>query len=246
MQMRMTRIALAMLVLAAILSAAGCRLKNNPIAAIGGKCFDKIEWADSLMLNDIMYISNHDGTKEIAVGQEGEKIGEVTYMLNEHACTDHKTKNGDAAYLPIGTAIYAMNGYKPSYRVMAGGKVYEAHRNPHAQTLGDLWDVEGKIAKVSLESGIDGSSIGDFTPEASAVFAREMPQLTLVGFDTVYKDTKNEYGIFLRVHLQDGTSFRMVYYEKANAFNAGAYGTEALKTIIVSERARIKKAAGMM
>ncbi|MEK0314797.1 hypothetical protein [Cohnella sp. 56] len=242
----MIRLAATLLVLATMLSATGCKLKNNPIAAIWGKCLGEIEWVDSLMLNDIMYISNQDGTKEIAVGQEGEKVGEVAYTLNEHACTDHKAKNGDAAYLPIGAAIYAMNGYKPSYRLMAGGKVYEAHSNPNAKTLGDLWDIDGKIAKISLESGIDGSPIGDFAPEASAVFAREMPQLTLVGFDTVYKDTKNEYGIFLRVHLEDGTSFRMVYYEKANAFNAGAYGTEALKTIIVSERVRIKKAAGLM
>ncbi|MFD2332625.1 hypothetical protein ACFSR7_25490 [Cohnella sp. GCM10020058] len=72
-----------------------------------------------------------------------------------------------------------------------------------------MWDIDGKIAKVSLESGTDGSPIGDFAPEASAVFARDLPQLKLVGFDTIYKDNKPEYGIFLRVHLQDGTSFRM-------------------------------------
>ncbi|MDG0792227.1 hypothetical protein OMP38_16150 [Cohnella ginsengisoli] len=198
------------------------------------------------MLSDVMYTANSEGTKEVSQAKQGEKVGEVSYMLNDHACTDHQAKNGDAAFLPIGTAIYAMNDYKPSYRVMAGGKVYEAHSNPNAKTLGDLWDIDGKIAKVSLESGMDGSPIGDFAPEASAVFARDLPQLKLVGFDTIYKDNKPEYGIFLRVHLLDGTSFRMVFYEKANAFTAGAYGTEAMKTVIVGERTRIKKAAGLM
>lgn len=43
----------------------------------------------------------------------------------------------------------------------------------------------------------------------------------------------------------DGTSFRMVFYEKANAFTAGAYGTAELRDVIVSERTRIKQTAGM-
>ncbi|MFC3800974.1 hypothetical protein [Cohnella sp. GCM10012308] len=241
-----TRLAIAILILATMLSASGCGFKNGLAGALRGNCLGEIEWVDFLMLGDVRYTSNSEGTKGVSEGKQGEKIGDVSYMLNDHACTDHKSKNGDAAYLPIGTPIYAMNGYKPSYRVIADGKVYEAHSNPHAKTIGDLWDIDGKTAKVSLESGMDGSPIGDFTPEASAVFARDLTQLTLVGYDKIYKDNKPEYGIFLRVHLQDGTSFRMVYYENANAFTAGAYGTEAMKSVIVSERTRIKKAAGLM
>ncbi|MDI4647849.1 hypothetical protein [Cohnella hashimotonis] len=241
-----TRLAIAILVLATMLAASGCGLKDGLPGALRGECLGEIDWVDFLMLGDVMYTSNIEGTKGVSEGKQGEKIGEVSYMLDEHACTDHQSKNGDAAYLPIGTAIYAMNGYKPSYRVMAEGKVYEARSNPHAKTIGDLWDIDGRIAKVSLESGTDGSPIGDFAPEASAVFARDLPQLKLVGSDTIYKDNKPEYGIFLRVHLQDGTSFRMVFYENANAFPTGAYGTEAIKSVIVGERTRIKKAAGLM
>lgn len=241
-----TRLGVTIFLLAAMLTASGCGLKDGLPGALRGECLGTIDWVDFLMLDDVMYTANSDGTKEVVDGQRGEQVGEVSYMLNEHACTNHKNKNGDAAYLPIGTAIYAMSGYKPSYRVMANGKVYEARSNPNAKTIGDLWDIDGKIAKVSLESGTDGSPIGDFTPEASAVFANDLPQLTLVGYDTIRKDNKPEYGIFLRVHLQDGTSFRMVFYENANAFTVGAYGTEALKTVIVSERTRIKKAAGLM
>lgn len=210
-----------------------------------GDCKSIIEWVDFLKLNDITYSYNSEGTEEIKAGQQEKQIGEVAYMLNGHACTDHVSQNGDAAYLPAGTPVYAMKGYKSSYRVVAANKVYEAQRNPHAKTIGELWDIDGKIAKVSLESGMDGSPIGDFTPDASAVFAEELPGLENVGFDAIYKDNKPEYGIFLRVHLIDGTSFRMVFYEKANAFTAGAYGTEALRDVIVSERTRIKQAAGM-
>lgn len=210
-----------------------------------GNCYAEIEWVDFLMLDDIMYTYNGDGTKEASAAQQGEKVGEVAYMLSDHACTDHVSKNGDAAFLPIGTPIYEMQGYRSSYRVIADGKMYEVSRNPHAKTLGDLWDIKGKITTVSLASGMDGSTIGDFTPEASAIVAKELLPLAYVGFDEIYKNNDPEYGIFLRVHLKDGTSLGMVFYEKANAFTAGAYGTETLRMVIVSERTRIKKAAGM-
>jgi hypothetical protein len=242
----MKRLSVTMLVLAVLLAVTGCGVKD--VLRVGGSkgnCGGIIDWADFLMLNDIMYSYNNNGTKESSALQRGEKIGVVSYMLDEHACSDHMTKNGGAAYLPVGTAIYAMKGYKPSYRVISEGKVYEANRNPQARTLGDLWDIEGKVEKVSLESGMDGSPIGDFMPEASAVFAKELLQLKLIGFDTIYKHNKPEYGIFLRIHLEDGTSFRMVFYEKANAFTAGAYGTEGLRAVIVKERTRIKRAVGI-
>lgn len=60
-----------------------------------------------------------------------------------------------------------------------------------------------------------------------------------------YTRIKHEAGIILRVHLQDGTSFRMVYYPKANVFSAGAFGTEKLKLLIMSQRQQIKAAAGL-
>ncbi|MFB9326368.1 hypothetical protein ACFFSY_10625 [Paenibacillus aurantiacus] len=240
-------VAMLVLALAAMLALTGCGSVKNMLRGGGseGNCGGIIDWVDFLMLNDVTYSHNYDGTSKIAAQQRGEKIGEVAYMLDGHACQGHRTKNGDASYLPVGTPIYAMIGYKPSFRVIAEGKVYEADRNPHAKTLGDLWDIEGKIEKVSLVSGMDGSPIGDFTPDATAFIAKSLPRLEIVGFDTIYEKHKLEYGIFLRVHLRDGTSLGLVFYEKANAFTAGAYGTEALKKIIVSERARIKRAAGM-
>ncbi|WP_256336753.1 hypothetical protein [Paenibacillus sp. OK060] len=195
------------------------------------------------MINNITYYN--DETTLIPAEQIGGKVGEVTYMLNEHACTDHVTKNGDAAFLPIGTVVYELKGYKAHYRVVANNKIYEVKENPDAKTMGDLLDIEGKVEKVSLESGNDGSTIGDFPQEAASEFMNELLPLQYVGFDEVYKKAKHDTGIFLRVHLQDGTSFRMVYYPKANAFTAGAFGTEKLKSLIVSQRKEIKAAAGL-
>jgi hypothetical protein len=208
-------------------------------------CMAKIEWVDFLMINNIKYYQNYDGTKAVTEEQLGDQVGEVSNMLNDHACTDHVEKNGDAAFLPIGTVVFALQGYKSEFRVVANNKIYEVNDNSNAATMGELLDIDGKVEKISLESAEDGSPIGDFSKEASVEFIHELMTLPNVGFNAVYEKTKNEAGIFLRVHLQDGTSFRMVYYPKANGFTAGAFGTEKLKVLITSQREQVKAAAGL-
>lgn len=210
-----------------------------------GTCGAELEWVDFLIVDDINYDRNDEATNRLTDEQIGDKVGKVKYTLDDHPCSYHKgDRNGDASYLSAGTVVYALKGYKPEFRVVADHKVYEASENPRAETLGDLLDIEGKVTKVNLESGIDGSAIGDFTAESSEQFVRELLPLRYVDFEEANKQTAYEYGVFLRVHLQDGTSLRMVFYPIANAFTH-ALGTENLKTLIMSERARIKAAAGM-
>ncbi|NUU63717.1 hypothetical protein [Paenibacillus agri] len=198
-----------------------------------------IEWVDILMINDIKYERNYEGTQEVKADQIGKKVGEVAYMLNDNACSGHITVNGDAAFLPVGTEIYELKGYRPEFRVVANHSIYEVSDNPQAQTIGDLLDIGGKISKVSIESGNDGSWIRDFDPEAAKVFEEELLSIRASDFKEIYavtSRTKNEWRIFLRVHLQDGTSLRMVFYPEANAIHPGGFGTEKLKEIILSQK----------
>lgn len=230
-------------------SAGGCGavkdIARDVVSNGNGGCYAEIEWVDFLQINDIRY-SRLDGAELPAdSGGSGAKVGEITYMLSDHACADYKQKNGDAAFLPIGTAVHAMPGYKPSFRVVAGGKVYQVEENKQAATMGDLLDIAGKVKKVSLVSGMDGSDIGDFTAEDSEAFVRELLPLANVGFNQVYKASKGDIAFSLRLHLLDGTSFGMGYYPRANGFTAGAFATDELGTMIVKERERIKRAAGM-
>lgn len=246
-------------ILVMLLLATGCATTNKvnvePVAGpsetaavperTAEPCMAEIEWVDFLMINDIKYYHDYDVTKPVTAEQLGDKVGEVSFMLSEKACTDHVTANGDAAFIPEGTVIYELKGYKSDYRVVANAKIYEVHENPKAATMGDLLDIEGKVDKVSLESGVDGSPIGDFSKEASTEFIRELLPLKNAGLDAIYKETKHENGVFLRVHLLDGTSFRILYYSKANAFSAGAFGTERLNELIMTQRQQIKAAAGI-
>ncbi|MFC3750061.1 hypothetical protein [Paenibacillus sp. GCM10012306] len=204
------------------------------------KCpYEIVEWVDVLMINDIKYQRNYEGTQEVKADQVGKKVGEVAYMLNDNACSDHITVNGDAAFLPVGTEIYELKGYRPEYRVVANHYIYEVSDNSQARTVGDLLDIGGRISKVSIESGIDGSLIRYFDPEAAKVFEEELLRLKASDFKEIYavtSRTKNERQIFLRVHLQDGTSLRMIFYAEANAIHPGGFGTEKLKEVILSQK----------
>lgn len=220
--------------------AAGCGLLGQATCHT-----TELEWDDFLVINHITYSQNHDGTRPVTAEQLGERVGETSYMLNNHACAGHVSKNGDAAFLPVGTPVYSLQGYESDYRVAADNKVYEVTDNPNAATFGQLLDIEGKVRIVSLESEIDGSPIGDFSPEASSAFVRALLTLPYVGFDAVYEKIKHDNGIYLRLHLRDGTSFRMVFYPQGNAFANGAFGTDELKSLILSQRQHIKAAAGL-
>lgn len=234
-----------------------CSIKNNVEMSSSGASDSSstsspcvkgnINWVDFLKINDITYILNDRESDVIPITPEliGDSIGEVKFTLSEQACSDYVVQNGDATLLPAGTSVYEIKGYQPQFRIVANGRMYQVNDNPKAETMGDLMDIASKVEKISLESGNDGSIIGDFTDEATSEFVNELLPLPYVGFDEVYKKAKHDYGIFLRVYLQDGTSMRMVYYPKANAFSAGAFGTERLNELIVTQRQRIKSAAGM-
>ncbi|CAM3922574.1 hypothetical protein COLU111180_14735 [Cohnella lubricantis] len=221
----------------------GCQLSGK-LAEWTGTCGVVNEWVDFLILNDIHY-DRIEGAEPVPDDQIGDKAGQVKYTMDDHPCSYHQARNGDAAYLAVGTPVFALKDYRPEFRVIANQQIYQVDHNPHAQTMGELLDIEGKVANVSLVSGNDGSIIGYLGADAAEQFVRELLPLQYVGFDEINKQTKPEYGISLRVHLQDGTSFSIGYKPEANAFTNGAFGTESLKILILSERDRIKAEAWM-
>lgn len=85
-----------------------------------------IDYLDVLALHDVEYALN---TSDVNETRKGKKIGEVTYMLDGHACSDHQMVHGDATYLPIGTQIYEHRDYKRDFRVIANNRLYEVREN---------------------------------------------------------------------------------------------------------------------
>jgi len=65
--------------------------------------------------------------------------------------------DGSAAFLPAGTRVYAVRGYRTSFRLAAVWQdrifLYQAWRNPHAKTGGDLWAIGGKVRTIDVQRG---------------------------------------------------------------------------------------------
>jgi hypothetical protein len=96
--------------------------KDTPAIRV---CPDSIiDWVDVLQWNGVKYSRNDDA--DISKLKQGAKVGSTKYMMADHACSDYKTKDGDATFLPAGTELYEVEGYDPSYRLIADGKMYEA------------------------------------------------------------------------------------------------------------------------
>ena len=71
--------------------------------------------------------------------EKGKELGTVTYAMADSACSNHKMKNGDAAYLKEETSIYEIKGYPTSLIVAANDVVYIAKTNEKAKTAGELY-----------------------------------------------------------------------------------------------------------
>ena len=203
------------------------------------ECKGTLDYLDSLMLNDIHYSNNESldtRGKSFLPEMIGDQISEVAYTMSDDACSDFVMQSGDATLLPTGTPIYEMKGYKPDFRVIADGRIFEVSDNPDAKTIGDLYDIEGKVSKVSRVSGNDGSVMREFSTEDAEAFISDLLSLKYVGFKAIYTDNPPEYRISLRVDLKDGTHIQLGYWPKANAIVEGAYGTERMLEIVQAER----------
>lgn len=204
-----------------------------------------IEWVDVLMINDIKYEHHFpDASDEQSsiVIEKGEKLGDVTFMMSENACSDHVMKNGDAAYLPEGTSIYEVKGYPSSFIVTAGDNVFVVDENKIAKTAGELYPFDGLVKNIHFESTEDGSRLHTFSEESKKQFIEAWYPLVLGDLDTLYKTSKFEgERVFIEMELTNGVSFRLLYWLDSNTFPRGAIGNDEIQTVIVSELDKLDK-----
>ncbi|MBB6671427.1 hypothetical protein [Cohnella nanjingensis] len=106
---------------------------------------------DALQWDDVFMLGTSAEAAPDTIRTRAKPIGEVRFKL---ACAAHKWANGDASYLAEGTPIYALEDYKPTFRVVADGRVYQAIDNPNAKFMRDMYDIENKAAQVSLKGGL--------------------------------------------------------------------------------------------
>ena len=95
-----------------------------------------VDWVDFVQLSGTQYIAGLDGqVPPVASAQLGTVVGRVRCQLSVLNFSEQPGPNvdGDAAFLPIGTEVHAIDGFEPSCRVAAridgAIRVYLAHHN---------------------------------------------------------------------------------------------------------------------
>ncbi|MBU8732876.1 hypothetical protein KM915_22960 [Cytobacillus oceanisediminis] len=204
-----------------------------------------IEWVDIVMVQDIQYqhhfpepADEHTPTTI----EKGKKLGEVTYTMADSACSNHKMKNGDAAYLEEGTAIYEIKGYPSTLAIMANDKAYIVETNKKAKTAGELYPLGKLVKNIYIESTEDGSRIHTFSQTSKDNFLNAWLNLKLEDIETLHKNGHYEGShVFIEIELNNGVTFREVYWAESNTFNSGIVGNKDIKDILEYELSNIRR-----
>ncbi|MDN3017485.1 hypothetical protein PH210_14905 [Paenibacillus sp. BSR1-1] len=200
-----------------------------------------IEWVDLLMISNVKYQHHfpEPADEEIHLQiEKGRPLGEIKFKMADKACSDHKMKNGDAAYVEEGTTIYAVKGYPASLMVLANDKVYIAEENKSAKTLGDLYPINDHVKNIHIESTGDGRRIHTFSPGVKELFLNEWMKLKIEDYNVLQQ--KNAFEgepTFLEIELNNGVSFRHLYWPNSNAFGQNALGNKTLQDLMMHELA---------
>ncbi|MFJ7184993.1 hypothetical protein [Lysinibacillus xylanilyticus] len=199
----------------------------------------EIEWVDVLMINDIEYehYSLEPANENLPITiEKGKELGKVTYMMADSACSNHKMKNGDATYLKEGTIIFEIKGYPTSLIIAADDAVYVANTNKKAKTAGELFPMDKLVKNIYFESTEDGKRIHTFSQSSKDTFLAAFNDLKLEDVQSLIDEDKLEgTRIFLGIELNNGVSFRQLYWSDSNTFHFGAIGNDKIKEVIKYE-----------
>jgi hypothetical protein len=173
-----------------------------------------LDYADFVQVDGITY--HADGRpvsgRGLREGDLGAQVAVVQCKLADHMVEDPAQRylDGDAAYLDKGAALYAVNGYRPGFRLAArrDGELvlFEAAENPRARTWADLLDLGGKVRWIGVN---DGSN----RPLAAIRDRQRVARLVdlLLGSRVGKQVACVDDGVFLVFHLDDGTATTLAY-----------------------------------
>ncbi len=136
---------------------------------------------------------------------------------------NYRPRDGDAAFLPFGTQLRAIAGYRRDFRLAAwqdgAWRVYEVDDVPDASTGEDLLDLRGKVVRVHLVEGDRGEKIVatvDNQSEVTTIVEAVLAAPVLADKPELYDRLGNEPAVFVRFDLTDDTSVQRAWHRKAD------------------------------
>jgi len=138
---------------------AGCLLLAACGGGGGGVVTGTRDYVDFIRFGGVTYyVADHGVGRPITPGDLGPEFAQVrANPPTSGPPLAYRPRDGDAAYLAVGSAVFTVKGYRPSFRLAAShhGRLllYEAEEAAGARTGADLLDLDGKVRYLSVNSG---------------------------------------------------------------------------------------------
>jgi hypothetical protein len=100
--------------------------------------------------------------------------------------------------------------------------------------------LDGLVKNIYIESTEDGSRLHTFTQSSKEQFIEAWYPLKLEDLNTLIKEGKLDGNrVFLEIELNNGASFRMLFWMDSTSFHIGVIGNEDIKEVINNELSKI-------
>lgn len=196
----------------------------------------QIDWVDFIRFGGITYTPLPVSCGRALSARDLGPVFAVTSFKLDGNVQDpgYQSKDGDAAFLPVGTKVYAVKGYKPTFRLAVYQndvlQLYESDTNPHANVGADLLDIGGKVLYIGVNSDQDG-----ITELATIKDSKQVAVLVDVVLKAPVNQNYQSLGnerYFIDFHLKDGTCVIRVYWPDSGELSRGILLPSAFGTVI--------------
>lgn len=197
-----------------------------------------IDWVDFLQWNGITYLAIPPGSTGLTSPVLGPQVATTKRKLAENETNPaYRPKDGDAAFLEVGTQVFAVEGYRSTFRVavQTSGKavVYEADTNPAAKSGADLMDLEGRVVYIGVQ-GTDARSELAAIHDA-AVVSHLVEIILQAPVDQAIQPPQDETQYFVAFHFRDGTQSLRAFWPSMGLLQRGILaGPEFARSIVSS------------
>ena len=146
-------------------------------------------------------------------------------------------RDAAAAFMPAGTRVYAVRGYRTEFRLAAVVRervfLYQVWRNPRARVGGDLFDIAGKVRAIDVQRG-------EPTPAAPGQPARVGTKDTEAIVDMILRGRMRaprayafgEPRYWLTIWLADGTTLGRPYFTETSELMDGLVVPAEFRSIL--------------
>jgi hypothetical protein len=183
-----------------------------------------IDWVNFIHFNGITYLTSPTKPgRSVKESDLGPVFATVRFKLEGNVQDpNYQSKDGDAAFLDVGTKIYSMKGYSPTFRLIAQENnaltLYEADANSHARKGADLLDIGGKVGYISVVSSQDDvTELG--TIKGPGQVATLVSLILTAPVDQNHQTGNQSYSLFF--YLLDGTVVMRTYWMDTGDLSRG-------------------------